>query len=273
MVRCFAEHRWRTLELHYIHGCVLLKTDDPDGIGTRFRRFAEDYGISFPQGHFFVVDDSDESSQPIWFDIAPASDKDFVKAMNEMRRWIDFFNALGVRAGVLHIGGFTLKQQGWCDERIFARRVEALAMIAEYAKDGPTAICLENMKAPFGVETVTEVLGIASAVDSDSMAACLDTGHANLAGISIPEFILKAGPKLKALHVHDNPGQTDDHILPYGRGTIRWEHVLLALRTVNYDGLFNFEIPGESKCPEPIRMAKLDYALRLAELMIDLDKA
>jgi hypothetical protein len=29
-------------------------------------------------------------------------------------------------------------------------------------------------------------------------------------------------------------------------------------------------MPGESKCPEPIRMAKLDYALGLAEQMISL---
>ena len=32
-----------------------------------------------------------------------------------------------------------------------------------------------------------------------------------------------------------------------------------ALREVGYAGLLNFEIPGENRCPLPVRMAKLDY--------------
>jgi len=56
----------------------------------------------------------------------------------------------------------------------------------------------------------------------------------------------------------------------HGYGTIEWGPVLQALRVSGYSSPFNLEVPGENKCPEPIRMAKLAYALELAERMIDL---
>ena len=55
-----------------------------------------------------------------------------------------------------------------------------------------------------------------------------------------------------------------------GAGTVPWPDILKALRAVEYDGLFNFEVPGESQnCPLPARLAKLDYAKTLARCMID----
>ena len=41
-----------------------------------------------------------------------------------------------------------------------------------------------------------------------------------------------------------------------------------ALQFTGYDGLFNFEVPGESRCPKSVRALKLDYALGLAKSMI-----
>lgn len=42
----------------------------------------------------------------------------------------------------------------------------------------------------------------------------------------------------------------------------------LELHAVGYAGLFNFEISGESRCPQTVRLLKLDYALALAQEMI-----
>jgi hypothetical protein len=42
-----------------------------------------------------------------------------------------------------------------------------------------------------------------------------------------------------------------------------------ALYEVGYEGIFNFEVPRENRCPMEIRLAKLDYARRLAELMVN----
>jgi len=268
MVECLAKHDWHTLELHDIHAHRLLQTGQPDDVGIRFKKFAADHGISFPQCHFYVAKRDDSGKRIEWVDIAPASEKAFAQVIDDVRRWLDFLNALEVKAGVLHIGGGALKQQGWTEERVFVRRAEALSAIAEYAESGPTTICFENMEAPFGVSTVDGMLKVISTVDRSNVGICLDTGHAHLAGLRVSEFILRAGDRLKALHINDNTGHTDDHILPYGKGTIDWEEVMRALQFTGYDGLFNFEVPGEDKCPKSVRALKLDYALRLAKLMI-----
>jgi sugar phosphate isomerase/epimerase len=97
---------------------------------------------------------------------------------------------------------------------------------------------------------------------------CLDTGHALVCKVDSAAFIRTAGARLKALHVADNLGTDDHHMLPYGRGKVNWPAILEALRDTGYAGLFNFEVPGENRCPVPIRLAKLDYALALAGHMI-----
>ena len=274
MVQCFAAHGWRTLELSDEHGHDLLKEGAPLQTGAEFKRFAADHGVSFPQGHFYLCNKGirpEDMAGRRGADIAPADDAAFAEAMEDMRRWVDLFNGLGVKAGVLHLGGRGLKAAGWSTERIFARRVEALTEIATYAKDGPTRICLENLGKDSGVRDAAEITRVIDTLGMSNVAACLDTGHANMEGLDSAEFVRGLGPALKALHIADNLGTSDDHMLPYGRGTVNWTETMIALREIGYSGLFNFEVPGENRCPEPVRLAKLDYARELADWMIATD--
>ena len=274
MVRCFAEHGWRSLELSDEHGHDLLKLGDPLRVGEEFRQFASEHGVSFPQGHFYLATGGfrpEDREGRRAADIAPPEESEFQQAMEDMRRWVDLFSGLGVQAGVLHLGGGRLRAAGWSEERVFARRIEALSRIAEYARGGPTLICLENLGEDSGVHTVDDFDRVLGAVAADNVAICLDTGHANITGVDTPDFIRRAGRRLKALHVADNLGQNDDHLLPYGRGTVPWTPTMAALRDVGYDALFNFEVPGENRCPAPVRLAKLDYSLALARWMVGHD--
>ncbi|MBT3378053.1 MAG: sugar phosphate isomerase/epimerase [Lentisphaerae bacterium] len=274
MVTCLTEHGWDVAELSDEHGHDLLKRGDPTRVGDAFKCFADDHGLSFPQGHFYLCNKGfrpEDMNGRRGADIAPADDADFSEAQEDMRRWIDLFNALGIEAGVLHLGGGRLKGAGWSEERVFARRVDALSRIAEYAKGGVTTICLENLGPDSGVQDAEQTLRVIEAVGAGNVAICLDTGHANINGVNCPDFIRAAGPLLKALHVADNLGQHDDHMIPYSRGTVPWTGVMEALRQSGYDGLFNYEIPGENRCPVPVRLAKLDYALELAKWMIEFD--
>lgn len=271
MVRELSRHGWHACELSDEHGHDLLKQGDPAKVGARFRAFAADHGLRFPQGHFYLCTKGfrpeDMAGRKV-ADIAPADDAAFAEAMADMRRWVDLFNALGVEAGVLHLGGGGLAKAGWSPARIFARRCEALSAIAEYARGTVTTICLENLGAGSGVQTIDDFEPLLKAVNVPNVAICLDTGHANINGVDSAAFVRRAGARLKALHIADNLGQHDDHMLPYGRGTVRWTEVMKALREVGYRGLFNFEVPGENRCPPPVRLAKLDYALALANYMI-----
>ena len=272
MVRLFAAHGWRALELSDEHAHDLLKLGKPLSVGVEFRRIAADLGISFPQGHFLLSNrgcrpEDQEGRQPA--DIAPAGETEFRQVMDDMRRWVDLFNALGIKAGVLHLGGWAQRAAGVAPARILGRQLEAVARIADYAKGGPTTICLENLLPDGGgMTTIIEFRTVLDALRRDNVGICLDTGHANIAKLDMPEFIRFAGPRLRALHIADNLGYDDHHMLPYGRGTVSWPAVLRALHDIEYVGPLNFEVPGENRCPEPVRLAKLDYALKLANWMI-----
>jgi len=80
-------------------------------------------------------------------------------------------------------------------------------------------------------------------------------------------FIEAVAPYLKALHIADNDGSGDQHLAPYGRGTVAWKSVLPALRECGYSDLFNLEIPGERRCPPEVLRLKLDYLKRLLDFM------
>ena len=274
MVLEFARHGWHTGELSDEHGHDLLKRGDPARIGAQFRAFAADHGMSFPQGHFYLCTKGfrpeDQAGRQA-ADIAPPEDAAWEEALAAMRRWVDLFSALGVEAGVLHLGGGRLAQAGWSPERIFERRCESVRRIAEYARGSGVTLCMENLGAGSGVQSMDDFERLLAAVDHPQVAICLDTGHATISAVDCPDFIRRAGPRLKALHIADNLGRNDDHMLPYGRGVVPWKAVMQALREVGYTGLFNFEVPGENRCPRPVRLAKLDYAQALAAYMIDHD--
>lgn len=80
--------------------------------------------------------------------------------------------------------------------------------------------------------------------------ACLDTGHANIEGLSPADFVQKWGSRLKTLHLNDNVGRFDSHVPVYedlhqlpGFGTVAWVPFFQALHQVGFDGILNLE-PG-----------------------------
>ena len=114
------------------------------------------------------------------------------------RRWVDLFNALGIKAGVLHAGGNKLRAAGWDDKRIFERRVKAGRKIAEYARGGPTLICLENLESASDIIEAADLIRIADTAGAGNVAICLNTGHANIAGVDSADFIQPGQPQAQS---------------------------------------------------------------------------
>ncbi len=79
-------------------------------------------------------------------------------------------------------------------------------------------------------------------IHDPDLVACLDIGHAELRGLSTSakDMILTLGPRLQALHVHDNDHCRDSHLLPF-TGSIDFAEVADALRTVGYTGDMTLE--------------------------------
>lgn len=78
-------------------------------------------------------------------------------------------------------------------------------------------------------------------IDSSYVGFCLDTGHLNLAGGNPAETIKLYGDRLLAVHLHDNHGLTDEHLLP-GKGGIDFNVIKTALQEISFGGAYNFEL-------------------------------
>lgn len=82
-------------------------------------------------------------------------------------------------------------------------------------------------------------------LDTKYKAFCVDTGHTNVAVgggcLCVEEYIRYFGQRVKMLHMHDNNGFTDQHLIP-PYGTVNWPEVFKALDDIGYDGYYNFEI-------------------------------
>ena len=241
---------WPQAELSTEHSEMLVSRGRCAEVGESFRRFAADRGMSFPQGHLKI--DADVAAI------------DQTEVLDLLKCWLDLYLALGVKAAVIHPGGHELRSRGATAERVRDAQVRGFSELAAHVAGTDLVICMENMAGPNDLEEFTAII---NACGSRHLAICLDTGHLHVAGQRQGEFIRRAGSRLKALHVADNDGSGDQHLMPFG-GTIDWDDVVTALREVRYDGLFNFEIPGETACPLAVRMAKLDYLRVVAAIML-----
>lgn len=85
-------------------------------------------------------------------------------------------------------------------------------------------------------------------LDSKYKSICLDTGHSNEAyyygGPTVTETVKILGKDIEALHLHDNQGFYDSHLLPMadGAGAINWGEVFEALQEIGYKGVYNWEL-------------------------------
>lgn len=220
------------------HGEMLLARGDAKAVGAQFGAFARAQGFSIPQGH-------------LWLKIRLCEDG----VLAHLKNWVDLFEAIGITRGVLHVDrnaeGATLKER-------LDKNIAVLKELDEYLRGKNFIVCLENLEQI--TESIDDLTYILDALDSPNFAICLDTGHLNV----VPDkdqrkFILKAGKHLKALHVHNNDGTHDQHIMPYCRGNIDFDAIVEALKEVDYDGIFNYEIPAENHCTLELRAAKLEF--------------
>lgn len=125
------------------------------------------------------------------------------------------------------------------------------------AKKYGVKICLENMfQMPNGHGVVGACGDAAEAcwyIDTlnaeageDVFGYCFDVGHANLCSRNLRNEIRMLGDRLTILHIHDNDGLDDLHLIPYTqkkyrKNTTDWEGFLEGLRDINYRGTINFE--------------------------------
>lgn len=184
---------------------------------------------------------------------------DYDGLVNACKRAIKGCSLLGIKQMVFHAlvyqKDFGL-EMSWLDanKKFFGELIED-------AKKYDVGICIENMWPTWKIlgrdQWNTEILlELVDSFNDDIVGICWDTGHGNLTGNghnyngqNAPELlpygnqyenITKIGKRLRAMHINDNCGMDDDHIMP-GTGTINWDDVIRALDDIGYEYSFTFE--------------------------------
>jgi sugar phosphate isomerase/epimerase len=103
---------------------------------------------------------------------------------------------------------------------------------------------LENKLPHLLFGNTSDILWILDGLNGTDVGACLDTGHAFLAG-DVENLIHKLAGHLRMIHAHDNGGNGDEH-RPPGEGRIDWRQLLKNLIKIQFHGAFILEMAGHN---------------------------
>ena len=145
--------------------------------------------------------------------------------------------------------------------------MEMYRKMIPFAKRYGVKLCLENLYSNFNgrpiegccadaAEACWYIDTLNAEAGEEIFGFCFDTGHANLVGRNILEFIRTLGHRLTILHIHDNMGEMDSHLIPYTQwypGGADWDSFVQGLREIGYRGPLAFEtFRGISMLPEDV---------------------
>lgn len=202
---------------------------------------AQRSGVAFAQMH---------SVFPVYVDGKDEMNEYLVRAVEKTLALAAYFDCPAL---VVHPFTCTDKEHEIAVNLAFYRR------LIPSAKQYGVKICLENMfvvrnglvrdgacadadETCWYIDTLNEEAG------ADVFGYCLDIGHANLLRKELKSFILKLDKRLTCLHIHDNNGQFDTHVMPFTQSAsgapkpaVEWDSMLAGLREIGYRGHLNFE--------------------------------
>lgn len=255
-LRTLCDFGWRSFEVSTEHLEFIESHSNPDREIQQAVRFCAENELEMPQAHAHLL-----------ANVADADTAKRVDDLSRIKRHIDIAAGLGVGDVVVHPGYCIDDDENLDIARTRALNMEAFRKLGDCAAECGARVCLENMMKS-GASTVEEMLELLSAINHPAIAICLDTSHAHACGLDLPDMIRKFGANLVATHISDNDGAGDQHRTP-GVGSILWNEVMDALHNIGYEGLVNFEIPGERHPAIELRDLKMRYARGVAHWLIE----
>lgn len=207
---------------------------------------AEKHGVAFSQMH---------APFPTWFE---GNEKATDYLLTVVEKIIAVCAYVGCPALVVHPFTSADPKNRERDLEINLRMYRRLMPTAK--KYGVT-VCLENL---FCVER-GRIVPAAACTDAEDFVClidklnaeagenifgfCFDVGHANITGKNLRAYLNRIGKRLTVLHIHDNDGVADKHLMPYTQATgmwgehtsSDWEGFIAGLRDIGYEGNLSFE--------------------------------
>lgn len=120
--------------------------------------------------------------------------------------------------------------------------------------------------------TAEEVVELTDALarDFDNVGVCWDVEHSGIMGQDLAAQLRLVGNRLKATHISDYIDVHEDHILPYS-GHMDWAAVMAALRDVDYQGDFTYEIHRYTmRLPQALVPSALRHSVAVGEHLLSL---
>ncbi|MBE6596950.1 MAG: sugar phosphate isomerase/epimerase [Ruminococcaceae bacterium] len=188
---------------------------------------------------------------PVWYEGLNEVNEHIKMALDKCFAVCEY---VGCPAIVVHPVDGKTREEEW--ERNLALYRGLIPIIKKYKG---VKICLENI---FGRKPSRDIIEgrLSNAEDpkrmidilnaeagGDYFGFCLDVGHANLTRRNLKEFIKTLGPRLTILHIHDNDGRDDLHIVPYSclhdtkNHVCDWNGFVEGLKEIGYSGVLAFE--------------------------------
>jgi len=140
--------------------------------------------------------------------------------------------------------------------------LDRIKRIVDKAERRGVNIAFENLRK---AEYLDYVLGN---IDSPRAGFCYDSGHHNCRGYPEEDLLGKYGDRLMALHLHDNDGSGDQHLLPFD-GAIDWPRAMKEIAATGYKGAIALESDNtgyEELPPEQFLRLAFERAKKLESL-------
>lgn len=188
---------------------------------------AEKYGYDFCQAH---------SPDGNHFENCEARDNLILAT----KRSIEACGMLGIPHTVFHAQGVS----GGTEEDFIKKNIEFLKIFQEDAERFNVNILIENSaylwNPEYYLRTGEEIREFVEKAHMPRLHICWDIGHGNVQGCNQYDDIVAMGEELHALHVQDNYGNADSHVMPLA-GTTNFDKVIKGLLKIGYRGDFTFE--------------------------------
>lgn len=96
---------------------------------------------------------------------------------------------------------------------------------------------------------------------------CWDFGHANISGFDQCIGLRKVGKRLKCVHIDDNFGNSDHHLIPF-TGKVDWHKIMPVLAEIGYEGECNLEVQNHfTRMPRHVHEELAKHAFDICDYL------